>query len=181
MSDAWDLIFARTNGVEGRYSNNPLDAGGATMFGITERIARKYGYTGHMEQMPLSEAKRIGKLAFWDQLNLDTVIPHSFAIAQEMYDTYFNTGQCWLQRALNRFNRQQKLYPDVREDNQIGPATIAALTQYLDKRGKDSEMVMLRALNSLQCAYYFTISDEQHRESNEEFVYGWVLNRVEIK
>jgi lysozyme family protein len=175
--DVFDNAFENTNGVEGRYSNNPKDTGGETMFGITAKLARAHGYAGPMAEMPIVEARRIAKLEFWDRLNLDQVVLISYPIAEEMYDTRFNTGQCFLQRCLNKFNREQKLYPDVVEDGGIGPKTLSCLAAYMT-RGKNAEAVMLRALNSLQGAYYFNITDT--RETNEEFIYGWFANRVEI-
>lgn len=176
--DSFESIFARTNGLEGRYSNDPNDAGGETMYGMTARLMRAHGYTGEMKNLPLSEAQRVAKIEFWDSLNLDKVVLISYAVAQEMYDTRFNTGQCFLQRALNKFNREQKLYPDVAEDGNIGDKTLAVLSSYLHARGKSAEAVMLKALNALQGAYYFSITDK--REVNEDFIFGWFDNRVEV-
>lgn len=177
MTDAFNASFDRTNGKEGGYSNNPNDAGGETMWGITARVARANGYAGPMIELSLEEARRIAKIEYWDKLNLDRVALISYPVAEEMYDTRFNTGKCFLQRCLNTFNRQQKLYPDIKDDGQIGPATLAVLASYMLKRGKNAELVLMKALNCLQGAYYFDISDEG-REVNEEFVYGWLDNRV---
>lgn len=178
MMDVFASAFQRTNGIEGGYSNDPNDAGGETMYGITARLARTHSYTGPMKDIPLSEAQRIAKIEFWDALYLDKVVLVSYAIAEEMYDTRFNTGQCFLQRALNKFNRQGKLYPDIKEDGQIGDITIATLKIYMGTRGKTAESVLLKALNSLQGAYYFSITDK--REVNEDFIFGWFDKRVEI-
>jgi lysozyme family protein len=41
---------------EGGYSNNPNDAGGETCFGITEAVARAYGYTGEMVDLSVEFA-----------------------------------------------------------------------------------------------------------------------------
>jgi lysozyme family protein len=178
MMDSFASAFQRTNGIEGGYSDNPDDTGGKTKWGITEKLARRYGYVGDMRELPLLEAQRIAKLEFWDAMNLDKVVLVSYPIAEEMYDTRFNTGQCFLQRCLNKFNRRGKLYPDLKEDGRIGDVTIGTLKLYLGSRGKSAESVMLRALNSLQGAYYFNITDT--REVNEEFVFGWFDHRVEI-
>lgn len=176
--DAFQTVFERTNGLEGAFSDDPNDAGGATKFGITEKLARAHGYVGSMRDLSLPEAMRIAKLEFWDSMRLDSVVLISFAVAQEMYDTRFNTGQCFLQRCLNKFNRQEKLYPDVVEDGNIGPQTVAALNAYVVKRGAKAESVMMKALNAMQGAYYMSITDR--KEVNEEFIFGWFDNRVEI-
>lgn len=176
MSDVFDNSFELTHGKEGGYSNHPLDAGGETMWGITARVARRHGYMGSMKELPVSEAKRIAKIEYWDALNLDEVVLISYSIAHEMYDTRFNTGKCFLQRCLNRFNRQQKLYPDIAEDGAVGFKTLAALQAFMMTRGAKAERVMMKALNCLQGAYYFDISSG----TNEEFVFGWFDNRVEV-
>lgn len=176
--DSFASVFQRTNGIEGRYSNNPNDAGGETMYGMTAKLLRAHGYMGEVKDLPLAEAQRIAKIEFWDSQNLDRVVLVSYPIAEEMYDTKFNTGQCYLQRCLNKFNRMGKLYPDIKEDGDIGDITIATLKLYMGKRGKSAETVLLKALNSLQGAYYFNITDR--REVNEDFIFGWFDNRVEI-
>jgi lysozyme family protein len=64
----FDDAFIKVIGIEGRYSNNPTDSGGATMYGITEAVARAYGYTGRMQDMPLGIAKEIYRQRYWDKL-----------------------------------------------------------------------------------------------------------------
>src|SRR3546814_5226429 len=45
-------MIEATIGKEGGYSNHPADKGGPTMWGITERVARKNGYNGDMRHPP---------------------------------------------------------------------------------------------------------------------------------
>ena len=49
---------------------------------------------------------------------------------------------------------------------------------YLQRRGKEGELVMLTALNCQQGMRYIELCEA--RERNEEFVYGWFKNRVVI-
>ena len=84
----------------------------------------------------------------------------------------------FLQRALNGFNLFATIYPDLTEDGIIGSGTISALAAYLKHRGRLGETVLVRALNCLQGAQYFAIA--QNRPKDEEFVYGWMLNRVVV-
>lgn len=51
--------------VEGKYSNNPQDPGGETMYGITKATARAAGYDGPMKDLPLSLAKEIYERQYW--------------------------------------------------------------------------------------------------------------------
>ncbi|WP_071530953.1 putative holin [Enterobacter sp. SST3] len=84
----------------------------------------------------------------------------------------------WFQRWLNVFNIQGTLYPDLIADGFIGPRTISALKSYLSRRGKEGELVMLRALNCSQGQRYLELAEQ--RSANETFVYGWVKERVVI-
>lgn len=175
-----DKIINDTIGHEGGYSNNSADRGGATMWGITETVARAHGYKGDMRQLPRATAIGIYEADYWFGPRFDQVQQVSSQIAAELFDTGVNMGPSvpskFFQRWLNAFNNQQKLYPDLIADGQIGPRTINALKQYLVSRGKDAEKVMMRALNCSQGARYLELSEG--REANETFTYGWLLNRV---
>ena len=168
--------------VEGGYSDDQNDSGGKTRYGITEAVARQYGYQGEMKNLPVSLAKQIYREKYWNPLQLDQIERISPAIVHEMLDTGINQGVGrageYLQLALNALNRQGKDYPDVKIDGDIGPATIAALRGLVSKRAGQGEVVLLRALNCLQGAFYVNLS--QSRQKDEEFVFGWLLNRVVI-
>lgn len=165
---------------EGGYTNHPADRGGPTCWGITEQVARAYGYIGEIEAMPQSVARTIYLDKYWIWPRFDQVAAICPAVSEELLDTGVNMGTDtaarFLQRALNVLNREGKLYPDIRVDGGIGKMTLAALAAYLKARGKDGETVLLRALNAQQGARYIELAE--HRPSQEEFVHGWFLNRV---
>jgi lysozyme family protein len=177
-----DQMIDELVGREGRFSDNPNDAGGATMWGITEKVARANGYLGRMQDMPRSTADAIYRLEYFTRPGFDQVYPLSQRIAEEMFDTGVNQGVGlpgpWLQRILNALNRQGRDYPDIGVDGRIGPATIAALRACLNRRGADGETAILRALNCQQGVRYLDITEA--RSQNEDFYFGWLLNRVEI-
>ena len=52
----FEKIFDYLLKVEGGYSNDKNDRGGKTKYGIIESEARKYGYKGHMRDMPIKIA-----------------------------------------------------------------------------------------------------------------------------
>jgi lysozyme family protein len=110
----FDSAFEKVVAVEGDYSNNATDHGGATKYGITERVARANGYDGQMQELPYSTAKAIYKRQYWDVLRLDDIAKLSFLIACELFDTSVNMGVgtagTFLQRALNVLNRRGKDY-----------------------------------------------------------------------
>lgn len=179
----FDEAFLKVVGVEGRYSDNPTDSGGATMYGVTEAVARAYGYMGPMRDMPLSIAKEIYQLRYWNKLQLDKVASIAGArVADELFDTGVNQGTAaagtYLQRALNALNQRGTMYADVSTDGDVGPMTIAALRAYVGRRGVQGTTVLLRALNALQGAFYIELTER--RSKDEDFLYGWLLNRVTI-
>ncbi|HAV37463.1 MAG TPA: hypothetical protein DCX52_14105 [Massilia sp.] len=163
------------------YVNNPKDAGGETMWGVTIATARRYGYTGPMRELPRVLAERIYLEEYVVEPGFMRIAAINMNIAAELVDSGVNCGTGrpgpWLQRTLNLLNREAKLFPDLVVDGILGPATQAALLYTLKYRGVDGEKVILRCLNSLQAVYYMEITER--RAANEEFFFGWILNRVE--
>lgn len=168
--------------VEAGFVHHPNDRGGPTIWGITEAVARKNGYQGDMREMKREQAKAIYLREYIEKPGFMLVYEVSPTIAHELIDSGVNLGTAWpslwLQRTLNAFNEQGKHYPDLKVDGSIGPATAAALKAYLAKRGKDAELVMLTALNSLQGARYIEVTEG--RAANESFTFGWFAKRVVI-
>lgn len=168
--------------VEGGYVNDPADSGGETNFGITERVARKYGYLEPMKNMPVFVARQIYEALYWDALNLSEIEKLSRRIALELGDTGVNQGVGraaeFLQRSLNVLNNQQKGYNDIKVDGDLGPNTLNALQKFIAWRGKDGEKVLFNMLNCLQGAFYVNLAER--REKDEKFVYGWFKHRVVI-
>lgn len=177
-----DKIIENILGKEGGYVNNPDDAGGATRWGVTQKTARANGYTGDMRNLSREDARRILEADYWHGPRFDLVANLSPSIAAELCDTGVNMGPSvqakWLQRWLNAFNQQQKLYPDLIADGQIGPRTVAALSEFLAARGKEGEEVLLKALNCSQGARYLELTEQ--RQANETFLYGWLKERVSL-
>lgn len=165
---------------EGRYSNNPVDAGGETMWGITAVVARAFGYMGSMKDMPQQTARDIYAQRYWHAPRFSDVALTSELVAEELLDTGVNMGTAtagkFLQRALNVLNQDDKLYPNITADGAVGNMTIAALKTFLGARGKAGETVLLRMLNAQQSVRYMELAEA--KVSQETFVYGWQLNRV---
>lgn len=179
---------------EGGYANHPADRGGPTRFGITEMVARAHGYSGEMALLPRDEAAAIYRRLYWLRPRFDQVARRSEALAAELFDTGANMGPAvaatFLQRALTALNRNGKDYPDLVPDGRIGPATLAALDAFFEKRGSSpalrsdggdqqrtaGETVLLRALEALQGERYLRLAER--RPANEAFLYGWLANRI---
>jgi lysozyme family protein len=181
FSAAFLAAFAKTLGIEGKYSNNPLDRGGETMWGITVALARFYGYVGAMKDMPVEFARYVYFKEFWEKLRCESIAALSIPIAEEVFDTAVNVGgpaeAKTLQRVLNALNRNQKDYADFAVDGVIGEKeTIPALKKFLQLRGKQGESVVVKLLNCLQGAYYIGICEARHDQ--EEFLFGWAAGRL---
>jgi lysozyme family protein len=175
-----EKMIEATIGKEGRYVNNPADPGGATCWGITERVARAHGYTGRMADLPRERAVAIYREQYAIRPGFAAVAQINPAIGEELFDTGVNMGPSvpamWLQQCLNALNNGGRLYGDIREDGDIGPGTLGALKAYLKARGAEAESVMLKVLNGLQAAHYVDIA--RRRAASEAFLYGWLRTRV---
>lgn len=176
-----DHIIEATIGREGQYSNNPADLGQETMWGITVAVARQQGYSGPMRALPRATAVEIYRRVYFIRPGFSKVAELSEAVAEELFDAAVNMGPTrpilWFQQVLNALNRQGKDYTDIEEDGKLGPGTLGAFGKLIAKRGKaGAESVVLKALNSLQGAEYIRLS--RVRGANEEFVFGWLANRV---
>lgn len=87
-------------------------------------------------------------------------------------------GIKWLQRWLNVFNHEEAHYADITVDGKIGPGTLKALTQFLEKRGTEGAGVLVISLNCSQGQRYLELAEG--RTANESFVYGWMKGRINL-
>jgi lysozyme family protein len=127
----FDAAFHKLLGHEGGYVNHPSDPGGATNWGITERVARANGYTGPMQTLPVSVAQSIYRSQYWTPIRADD-LPAELRYA--VFDAAVNSGNAqavrWLQRAVG-----------VRDDGVIGSQTLAAA------RARPADEVLRRMLS----------------------------------
>lgn len=164
---------------EAGYCNDPDDAGGETMYGITAATARQAGYYGPMIDLPLSYARDIYRGRYVTVPRFDQVVAIDPDIGAELIDTGVNMGPAraaeFLQRWLNAFNFDKR-YPELFVDARIGPQTLKALRGFIQWRGDEGRKALNCALNALQGARYLEIAEKA--PSQRKFVYGWVTQRV---
>ena len=174
-----DTIIEEILGKEGGFVDHPDDRGGATNWGITERVARDNGYMGHMRDLPRNEAIRILEADYWHKPGFAQVSEISMPIAVKLTDMGVNMGPAFagrtLQRWLNAFNRRE---PELNVDGIVGQRTRQALDTFIKARGGDGEYVLLKAINCTQGSRYLEITES--RRANESFIFGWVKNRVQL-
>ena len=164
--DRFEKIFDYLLKVEGGYSNDKYDAGGKTKYGIIESEARKYGFKGHMRDMPLDIARDIYNQKYYHKNGLDTL--KSDKIALSVCDFIVNSGNWGTKKAQAALN---ELGFDLRVDGILGEKSLAALNEV-------DENKFLEKYHDLQRRYYKVIA--ANRPSQKVFLKGW-LNRVDKK
>ena len=124
--------------VEGGFWDDPV--GGATMYGVTERVARAWGYPGDMRVLPLATARSIAKSEYWDRFKCDQL---PYAVAYQVFDTAYNGGRPaqWLQQSVG-----------AAADGIIGAKTIAAV------RAADPARVIL-SFNAARIQYLTSLKN----------------------
>ena len=126
----FDKAFHKLLGHEGGYVNHPNDPGGETNWGVTVAVAREFGYSGPMKDLPVETAKRIYKAQYWDAVRADEM---PSGIRYPLFDAAVNSGVRqsvkWLQRAVF-----------VQDDGIIGPRTLMA-TRAADARDTRARML----------------------------------------
>jgi len=164
---------------EGGYVNDKTDRGGETMFGITIKTARQYGYNGQMQHLPYELACKIYEAMYWTPLRLDDVQAISECLTEQLFDFGVNSGigsaGRSLQRALNVLNNLQTLYPDLLEDGVIGSRSISALTAYANHRKLQGIKVLVEAVRGQRISFCIDIAAND--ESQEKYSFGW-LHRI---
>ena len=164
------------------YTNDPLDPGKETKWGITLAAARAYGYTGAMKDLSETIARAIYRKRYVDEPRFADVVAIEPNIGAELIDTGVNMGTAvaamFLQRWLNGFNDTGSRYGDLHVDGRIGAVTLEALRAFLRWRGPQGVTALLRGLNGVQATRYLELTEA--KPSQRKYLLGWVLNRVEM-
>jgi lysozyme family protein len=167
---------------EGGYTDHAADLGGPTIWGVTQQVARAFGYKGDMRTMPRTTALDIYRLRYWRAPHLDMIADRYPDVAAELFDIGVNMGVgiagTFLQRCLNVFNQQGTQYADIPTDGGIGALTLHALDCFRQQRGQEGGERLLEAIRDLRGARYIEISES--RPANEAFTYGWVGRMVDM-
>jgi len=152
--------------LEGGYVDHEADRGGATKYGITEKLAKKYGYEGDMKNLSIPKAKEIYRMAFWEKYGLNE-IDHE-EVASRVFSFGINAG---MSTAIRKLQEGYNLLTDsdIAEDGIIGPETLGVINNF-DKSGR-----ILDTLKALQAEYYLDIVRNDF--SQHVFLAGW-LNRI---
>lgn len=178
-----DDIISGVIDREKGYVNHPNDKGGPTKYGITQVVARKWGYQGDMRDLPLALARQILYNDYVIAPKLDKILAINEPIAAEMVDTCVNMGQKpaiqFLQRSLNGLASDSIIAGGrLVVDGILGTKSFTTLTSYLKSRPNDGERNVLKMLNCLQGSEY--LRQVEANVKQKDFINGWIAQRVEI-
>lgn len=179
IDEAIDIEVAGSSDPGG-HTNDPADPGGETRWGVTARVARKYGYMLDMRNYPRTRAFNVFLDEYVEAPGFRAVAERSIEIASELIEAGINLGpdrpSRWFQRTLNTMNVRQGMYPDILVDGNIGPKTLqVGLDGYLKLRDPN---VITMQLNHMQGAEYMRLAESN--EMFERFIYGWIKQRTRV-
>lgn len=183
----FDKAFKELILVEGGYVDHPMDPGGKTKYGITEVIAREFGYEGDMRDLELSFARDVYEKRFWAPYNFDMI--KNSKIASELFEFTVNTGDGRLaskivQRSYNTLNKNIQLV----EDGKIGPHTARTVNSYKFYKS------LFKTMNIFQGMFYIALAEgdgetlkamrshdaTEGKMNYKTFIRGWIDQRVSI-
>lgn len=176
-----------TKQLEGGYVNDPDDNGGATNFGITEKVARAHGFKEDMKDLKWEKAEEIYKTAYWDKLRLDEVTNQS--VAHFLFDIAIN---CGLWRAIHFLQfvllAMGAYVGNTGRDGKFGNHTLNAMNTV-------NQATLFTGLKNMRRSYYKFLSNQPirnydldsfftelkaaPRNSQRKFYAGWIKHRVD--
>src|ERR1700712_4007138 len=119
--------------IEGgdKFTDDPMDRGGQSKFGITSAVWRANGWVGLIKDAPRELAETIYFNRYIKNPGFDRVFALSNSVGYELIDTGVNMGPAiagtFLQRWLNVFNYQRRYGGDLFVDGTIGDLSYWAL------------------------------------------------------
>lgn len=168
---------------EGGYADHPNDRGGKTMYGVTERTARDFGYHGQMRDFPkhCSAAKPICAdlvytTRYIDKPGYRPMAGIEPAVFFELVDSAVLHGpgrpSMWFQASINTLCSAR-----LGVDGKVGPATIRAYQACQQTQGDVNLCLkMLETLDATQKRFFDRIV--ANNPSQRVFYRGWVNRRV---
>lgn len=164
LEKQWEI--ARRKG----FSNDPDDAGGATMCGITIATYKRYcklkgkpvPTVAQLKAITLSEWLDILRTFYWDKMKADQIRNQS--IANLCVDNVWGSGTGYI--------KQIQLVAGVTPDGIVGPKTLAAINN-ADQRQLFARLAEKRRI------FYMNIC--LSKNSNKKFLKGWMNRLADFK
>lgn len=157
--ESFTRAFAYVYGNEGTYIDDPVDSGGPTNFGITQKTLSEWRGRAVMpdeiKSLHISEAMQILKYRYWNRLSPKLIKSEKILIAVFDASVLFGVSQAVkaLQRAV-----------EVDPDGILGPKTAARINFLAD------DAVMNRFIDELLGRIDQIIADHP---KNQKYLNGW--------
>lgn len=151
-------IIERTLRHEGGYSNDPLDAGGETKYGISKRAFPDLD----IKNITLEQATDIYKEKYYDALGIGSVL--SKRIRWKVFDVAVNCGPLVAKAML-------QLVLGLAPDGRVGPNTLRAANEV-------PEDFTLEQLSKIQSLYYAGIANRNPPQ--KRFLKGWLIRAADV-
>lgn len=169
MADGTPAI-EKVIGLEGdRFTDDPVDRGGATKYGLTLRFLQRMDATWtreRLQQLERPQAVDLYRKYIWEPSGVARITDQD--LANEVFEMIVNmgTGQGVkiLQRALNFFTADM-----VSVDGVLGPATAAAANQTDPKQ-------LLQVLQMEAVRFYFALVKKD--PSQKKWFLGWIARVI---
>lgn len=175
--DVFHEALRRTEQFEGGWSNDPLDRGGETKYGITQKTwdswlrnpaSFKYGaLPQRVADISRNMSVPLYKVLYWDTLRCGELL--SDDLAKRVFDYGVNSGTGSaikrLQMAYNLIRREE--WPTLKEDGIIGQVTLQAV----NNAATIYESALIAAYNLQRGKHFESII--QNSVSQRKFVRGW--------
>ena len=115
------------------------------MWGVTEAVARRYGYVGDMRSLPQSTAMTIAQEEYWTPHNLGALPTWA---AFQLLDAVYNGGGAvkWAQQVVGCLS-----------DGNLGPVTVAAIAAM-------NPWEFLSKFNNLRLQYLADLKQPQYAD-----------------
>lgn len=164
---AFNPALKKTLGFEGGYSDHPSDTGGKTSYGITEAVARQWGYHGEMKDLPLDVAEQIYHRNYWTPLKLDgfsdqLVAEYAFDIAVNMG---IGTAGRLLQETVNFLDGNGTLFVD----GKVGVATVSKVNEISKSNRAGAFLKLFKAVRIMKYVNIVLSNPAQ-----KVFLTGWI-------
>ena len=163
----FERALALTLGREGGYSNDPIDRGGATQWGITHRVYNAYRRRmglplRDVREIERAEMEEIYRTSYWDVAGCNR-LPYELAACH--FDAAVNHGPQQATRFL-------QMATGAMPDGVFGAKSEAALREALEREGEAS---IIRTYLDVRRDFYDNLIESD--PTQERFRRGWA-NRV---
>lgn len=166
----FDRAFLEILKVEGEtYTNNSLDRGGPTKYGITLKTFNDFTGVVYdesaIQSLTKETARSIYKTYFWYKLNIDRIGISHPRIALVIFDQAVNRGSFGAGRMLQKAINEVSGSAVVADDGIIGENTLSALSNL------DEKKLGLQIFKNAQISYIKIVKNNPDQIA---FLEGWI-------